>query len=309
MQLFTKVVPKELTNIFEDFESTICSVIHYSEEECYDFQNNKVITGNFIDFFHEHNTIENNFHYYINLLVKLLLEQMKKYSSSEIVPFFELQKIYSLEFNPVKRKKKIYDQYLIVNIASGDDTILNSNYKLNEYEKDLIQLVYDKYTDAYEKLTEQVNRLYVSFNSPPEQSEKQKSDESDLSEKIKKHFGFMLGNCPRKGVPILNNQKDFDSLVKWTTSYFENNFEVPEILEPIKSVTTNYFLTQLAFIYLFDELRKKGFHSQRSRAQTLFTLWESCFLDYKGYSEKNFWKVKHEKREEVKKLMQIDYKN
>jgi len=299
MQLFTKVVPKELTNIFEDFESTICSVIHYSEEECYDFQNNKVITGNFIDFFNEHNTIENNFHSHINLLIKLLLEQMKKCSSSEIVPFFELQKIYSTEFNPVKRKKEIYDQYLIVNIASGDDTILNSNYKLNEYEKDLIQLVYDKYTDAYEKLTEQVNRLYVSFKSPPEQSEKQKSDESDLSEKIKKHFGFFNRNCPRKHKQILNGA-DFEKLIEWAIWYYKNEFIVPEISEPIKVVNTNKTYVQLAFKYLFKEL-----HKSSPYPETLFEFYQGAFAPFSEDKKSNFEAVKN--NDDVKKLMQIDF--
>jgi hypothetical protein len=127
----------------------------------------------------------------------------------------------------------------------------------------------------------------------------------ELSDIVKKHFKFMLGNCPRKGTPILRNQNDFYNLVKWTTYFFENNFKVPEILEPIKSINTNDYFTQLAFLYLFDELRKSGYHTQRTRAKTLFNLWESCFSNYKGYSEKNFWKVKHENGNEVKKLMQI----
>lgn len=130
--------------------------------------------------------------------------------------------------------------------------------------------------------------------------------ETKLSEKVKKHLGFMLGNCPRKGIPILKNKKDFDNLVNWTTYFFENNFEVPEILEPIKSVNTNDYFTQLAFLYLFDELRVSGYHAQRTRAKTLFNLWESCFAKYNGYSESNFWKVKHENGKEVKKLMLID---
>ncbi|WP_339660714.1 hypothetical protein [Croceibacter atlanticus] len=144
---------------------------------------------------------------------------------------------------------------------------------------------------------------------PPLQTEMPKPEinETDLSKKIEKHFGFLLGNCPRKGVPILNNEQDFENLVKWTTSFYENNFEVPEISQPIKAVNTNDYYTQLAFLYLFDELRKSGFHNQRTRAKTLFNLWECCFSDYKGYSEKNFWKVKHENGKDVKERMKINY--
>ena len=147
------------------------------------------------------------------------------------------------------------------------------------------------------------------FNDNSMQKESRKEpelNETKLSEKIKKHLGFLLGNCPRKGKPILNSEHDFNKLIEWTTYFYENNFELPEIAEPIKSVNTNNYFTQLAFMYLFDELRESGFHTQRTRAKTLFNLWESSFVNYKGYSEKNFWRVKHENSREVKKLMQIE---
>lgn len=131
-------------------------------------------------------------------------------------------------------------------------------------------------------------------------------NESDLSVNIANHFSFLLGNCPRKGMPILKNEKDLSKLVNWLTYFFENNFKVPEIKDPIKKVNTNDYFTQLAFLYLFDELRIKGFHNQRTRAKTLFKLWEYSFKEYKGYSKPNFWKVKHENGKEVKKLMLID---
>ncbi len=139
---------------------------------------------------------------------------------------------------------------------------------------------------------------------PPQQSEKQEEEqkENELYEKIRYHLGFLLGNCPRKGRQILN-QNDFDKLIKWTTLFYENNFEVPEIAEPIQTVNTNDYYTQLSFLYLFDELRKSDFHTQRTRAKTLFNLWESSFVDYKGYSEKNFWRVNQKNKDEVKKLM------
>ena len=153
---------------------------------------------------------------------------------------------------------------------------------------------------------ERINKVEKALPPQPIIKQEPEPKETKLSKKIRKHFGFMLENCPRKGKPILNNVNDIDNLVEWITYYFENNFKVPEISEPIKSVNTNVYFTQLAFLYLFDELRKSGYHTQRTRAKTLFNLWESCFADYKGYSEKNFWKVKHENGKEVRKLMLID---
>jgi hypothetical protein len=164
----------------------------------------------------------------------------------------------------------------------------------------------NKYFESYFKY---IKQKYLALPASQEQLEEQKPElnETELSEKIKKHFAFFLGNCPRRGKPILRSENDFNKLIEWTAYFYENNFEVPDIVTPIQTVNTNDYITQLAFLYLFDQLRKFGFHNQRTRAKTIFTLWEKSFADYKGYSEKNFWKVKHENGEEVKKLMQIDY--
>jgi len=130
---------------------------------------------------------------------------------------------------------------------------------------------------------------------PPKQSAKPKLQQkgNELYEKIRKHFGFMLEDDPRKGVPILK-EKDFDNLVNWVTYFFKNNFELPVISEPIKSVNTSKYTTQLAFQILFDELRKTEFHKQKVKSRTpLFELWQSCFLDYKDDKESNFYRVRH----------------
>lgn len=136
---------------------------------------------------------------------------------------------------------------------------------------------------------------------PPQQSEKPKPEpkETKLSERIKTHFGFFSKNCPRKHKQILNDT-DFDKLIKWTISYFENGFEVPEISEPIKVVNTNKTFVQLAFKYLFKEL-----HKSSPYPETLFEFYRSAFNPYSEDKKSNFEAVKN--NDEVKKLMQIDY--
>lgn len=136
---------------------------------------------------------------------------------------------------------------------------------------------------------------------PPQQSEKPKPEpkETDLSERIKKHFGFFNRNCPRKHKQILNDT-DFEKLIEWTIWYFENDFKVPEILEPIKVVNTNKTFVQLAFKYLFKEL-----HKSSPYPETLFEFYQSAFTPYSEDKKRNFEAVKN--NDEVKKLMQIDY--
>ena len=136
---------------------------------------------------------------------------------------------------------------------------------------------------------------------PPQQSEKPKPEpkETELSERIKKHFGFFNRNCPRKHKQILNDT-DFERLIEWTIWYFENDFKVPEISEPIKVVNTNKTFVQLAFKYLFKEL-----HKSSPYPETLFDFYQSAFNPYSEDKKSNFEAVKN--NSEVKKLMQIDY--
>ena len=124
-------------------------------------------------------------------------------------------------------------------------------------------------------------------------------NETQLSEKIKKHFGFFNRNCPRQHKQILNSE-DFKKLIGWTTFFYENQFEVPEIINPIHIVNTNKTFVQLAFKYLFKEL-----HKSSPYPQNLFDFYQKVFSKYSLDKRKNFEAVKN--NDEVKKLMEIEY--
>jgi hypothetical protein len=154
------------------------------------------------------------------------------------------------------------------------------------------------------KLTTAVNPIKKNsqiFNANIQQ------EEITLSSKINNHFAFLLGASIRNGQPILKEEVDLKNLVKWTTSYYESDFKVPEITDPIKYININKTYTQLAFFLLFDELRIAGFHKQTQRAKTLYPLWINCFAEYTGYKERNFWKVSQRDKNLIKKLMKIEH--
>jgi hypothetical protein len=165
------------------------------------------------------------------------------------------------------------------------------------------------YSGIVNKVEEQVKkypRLFATFdkcehNLQPQQTEKPKPEPkvTELSERIKTHFGFFNRNCPRKHKQILNDT-DFGKLIEWTIWYFENDFKVPEISEPIKVVNTNKTFVQLAFRYLFKEL-----HKSSPYPETLFEFYQSAFNPYSQDKKSNFEAVKN--NDEVKKLMRIDY--
>ncbi len=177
----------------------------------------------------------------------------------------------------------------------------------NEFRGDTIdhlkKILREQVSTKYVELTKNLISNISEFKGvlPHQQSEKSKPEpkETELSERIKNHFGFFNKNCPRKHKQILNDT-DFNKLIEWAIFYFENDFKVPEILEPIKVVNTNKTFVQLAFKYLFKEL-----HKSSPYPETLFEFYQRAFNPYSEDKKSNFEAVKN--NDEVKKLMKIDY--
>jgi len=155
--------PKYIENLFEEFEDNIIYVSHYSESEFYDFD----IKANHFEYLVENKVIENNFQSVINSLKLHLLDQLKNNNTNELISFFQKQEIYFNMFLPDKRKKEIYNQYLTINIASGDESILTSNYILSKYERQFIKLIFDEYSLAYNQLNNELSSLESQFISTP----------------------------------------------------------------------------------------------------------------------------------------------
>lgn len=133
---------------------------------------------------------------------------------------------------------------------------------------------------------------------PTKETPAKNESDAEHTEAIKKQFNFFTKDCPRKGKQILNDD-DFDKLINWTIYYYENDFKIPEIKEPIKVVNTNMTYVILAFRYLFKEL-----YPLNSYPESLFIFFTKAFKPYSGYKKTNFDKVKNNKF--VKELMNIN---
>jgi hypothetical protein len=160
---------------------------------------------------------------------------------------------------------------------------------LSEKVTELINNLPDKQETTKQKPQPTATKNQINL---PEKKEK------TLSKKIKCHFNFFKGNCPRGHKQILLDD-DFDKLINWTIYYFENEFQVPEITEPIKKVNTNTTFVRLAFKYLFKEI-----HQQKTYPKTLFKFYSKAFKPYADEKKENFYKVKN--NDIVKELMKID---
>lgn len=159
------------------------------------------------------------------------------------------------------------------------------------------------YSGLVSKTDELVKRhpqLFSTFNectgvAPQGNAE---SNQTLLRQKIEKHFEFLSGQCPRKHKTILSDD-DFKKLIDWTVSYYSNDFQPPQISQPIRTVNTNKTYVQLAFRYLFKEL-----YPGTPFPPSLFDFYRAAFLPYAADRSANFLRVKH--NDEVKKLMRID---
>ena len=107
-----------------------------------------------------------------------------------------------------------------------------------------------------------------------------------LKDDITKSFEWMLQQDFRKHKQILQDS-DFQNLVNWVSSYFEKDFTIPEILDPIKKVNTNKGHIIYAFKKLFSEI-----HPHLSKPDSLFILITKCFYELRNDNISNHKKLK-----------------
>ena len=176
-----------------------------------------------------------------------------------------------------------------------------TNTNVNEFLMTFFSALDTTLYDLFDYFSEPDQNQLKSLTEPIDEFKPEQVPEhgAELYEKIKKHFGFFNRNCPRQHKQILNSE-DFKKLIGWTTFFYENQFELPKITNPIKIINTNKTFVQLAFRYLFKEL-----HKSSPYPQNLFDFYQKVFSKYSLDKRKNFEAVKN--NDEVKKLMEIEY--
>lgn len=107
-----------------------------------------------------------------------------------------------------------------------------------------------------------------------------------MSDKVEDAFIFMKGKDNRKNKIILE-EGDYVNLIKWVTFYFENEFTLPTITDPIRTINTD----KGNVIHTFKHFFKQEYPSH-TRPDSLFKLIKSCFFQYRNDNIENMKKTK-----------------
>ena len=88
-----------------------------------------------------------------------LLYQLQELDFAKALFFLERQKKFKESFYPEKRKVNLYNDYLIVNVSYGDESIIGSNYIAGDYTKELLKIAFEVYNDYFGILENRIESL------------------------------------------------------------------------------------------------------------------------------------------------------
>ena len=155
------------------------------------------------------------------------------------------------------------------------DSSLSGLYGFKLYFDDITSIK-EALQAAYNILLEELrNETLSELNKQPEQPSLPEKEVIDLKSQIEQKLWFMQKADPRRHGTILN-ETDFNRLIEWVTYFFNNDFTLPEINNPIITVNTAKGNVIYSFILLFDEL-----HPTATRPDSLFGLIIKCFHEYR----------------------------
>ncbi|HPS51530.1 MAG TPA: hypothetical protein PK892_12560 [Bacteroidales bacterium] len=163
MTIFTKEIttPREVDNIYQEFENLFSETIRSVESDWDDKKHSMVDYT--LEYIIDKRLFEDHYVFLINEIKKHILEQLSTYNTIQLISFVEKQRINFKLFTPELRKRHLYNDYLVMNIAMGDESILKQNYKLSDYQSSMVRHAYKTHSDAYCALGNEMEALFTSF--------------------------------------------------------------------------------------------------------------------------------------------------
>ena len=163
MKPFLKEVPKEIDNIYLEYENLFSDCVHYAGYSRIQDEANKDSGLTDFEFIIKYKKLEHEFKEVIECIKKQLIVQFKDYQPAEIISFVESQKNNFNDYLPEKRKVVIYNSYLVCNMANGDESILDEKIELTESHKNYVKFLYSKYQYYFNELRDECNTLFDNY--------------------------------------------------------------------------------------------------------------------------------------------------
>jgi hypothetical protein len=165
MRKFTKIVTKDIENIYKEFEGLFIDCIHNAECSCYDNEFKKITELTVFQIIRDNHFLDREFEKVINSLKNHLIEQLKLFEPFPFISFIEKQDENYINYLPDARKEVNYKNYLLWIVGKGDESILNENFKPSEEHIEYLKYIFGIYQIYYEKLKIESGLLFEKYKN------------------------------------------------------------------------------------------------------------------------------------------------
>ena len=162
----TRTEIKRIENFFLEFEGTFAFAFQDVDLDIYEkgikFDSNEDRTS----YINENKLFYNYFDFMYIKICYHLMYQLQSLETNESLLFLQRQMLFKDKYRPSNRKRNLKEDYLIVNISHEDESILENEYLLDEYDLLSLNLAYEAYEFYYEKIETKIDEIYSDlFNS------------------------------------------------------------------------------------------------------------------------------------------------
>ncbi len=200
--LFTEYISviKNIDNFFLEFENKFAFSFQDVDIEIHEKEIKFLSDDERFDYIEKNKLFEKYFNWMSKKIINHLLYQLERKNDTVLsILFIQRQLDYSIKYNPEERKYNLVNDYKVINIAGGDDSILYEEYIYNAYEKKILKKAFESYKTQYVKIVSKVKQLlklfgqeHVNFIKEKEQKQIENKDMPKLFEDLNEIGLFTL---------------------------------------------------------------------------------------------------------------------
>jgi hypothetical protein len=266
MAFFTEKIEKEkkIENIYLELEMIFPFFIAECGYDEYQEYNDKSITVLYTEYLSR----------FISEMKQHILKQVSEYTPIKLISFIQSQRMYFDQHLPEKRKQQLYHSHFLVNLADGDESKLEKIYKLIEHEKDELIEAYEKYSEAYFLLHDEMEKIFNTLeqNACKDSASVTVIDYNDSNENNETTQKLIDKVFASKGKP----KKEIENVkpVSELKELFEYPEKYPKVMELfvgkyIDKDTHHYIRTRAGhkreIVHLILLLHLKGYYEKQRR--------------------------------------------